>query len=250
MSIISVELLKSVIQYQKMKKQILILPFIALLFVQCSHTYSRMRSSPQDVITESLFNDKDRTLSEDNIKTLLDGKLILPDTLRVAVFQVGMNNRFYSNMLYQRTNEVSVRGRQSLFDSLSLRLKQNPRVEEIHAIPTMMLSTYPNITQLREASVRLQSDVLLVYSTVSDIYTRYKVIKKDEVKAFATTELFLLDIRTGLIPFSTVVTKDVLAKETKGELSDETRKRAEQEATLMTLLEIGEQVKAFLSKNK
>jgi hypothetical protein len=51
-----------------------------------------------------------------------------------------------------------------------------------------------------------------------------------------------------LIPFSTVVTKDVLAKEIKGELSDETRKRAEQEATLMTLLEIGEQVKAFLSK--
>jgi hypothetical protein len=75
-----------------------------------------------------------------------------------------------------------------------------------------------------------------------------KIIKKDEIKAFATTELFLLDVRTSLIPFSTVVTKDYLAKEIKGELNAETRKRAEQEATLMTLLEIGEQVKTFLSK--
>lgn len=233
-----------------MKKQILILPFITLLFVQCNSTYNRMSNSSRNIITESLFNDKDRTLSEDNIKTLLDGKLVLPDTLRVAVFKVGMNNHFYSNMLYTRNYESSIRGQQSLFDSLATRLKQNARVEEVHSIPTMMLSDYPNITQLREASVRLQSDILVVYSTTSDIYYHSKIIKKDEIKAFATTEFFLLDVRTSLIPFSTVVTKDYLAKEIKGELNAETRKRAEQEATLMTLLEIGEQVKAFLSKNK
>jgi hypothetical protein len=231
-----------------MKKQILILPFIALLFVQCSSTYPRMNNSSKNIITESLFNDKDRTLSEENIKTLLDGKLVLPDTLRLAVFKVGMNNRFYTNMLYTRNYESSIRGQQSLFDSLAVRLKQNIRVEQVHSIPTMMLSTYPNITQLREASVRLQSDVLIVYSTTSDIYYHSKFIKKDEIKAFATTELFLLDVRTSLIPFSTVVTKDYLAKEIKGELNAETRKRAEQEATLMTLLEIGEQVKVFLNK--
>jgi hypothetical protein len=230
-----------------MKKQILIYPILALLFIQCN-SYQRMGNPSREIITESLFNDKDRTLSEENIKTLLNGKLILPDTLRVAVFKVGMNNHFYSKMLYQRNSEVMVRGHQSLFDSLSVSLKQNPRVEEVHAIPTMMLSTYPNITQLREASVRLQSDILLVYSTTSDIYYHSKIIKKDEVKAFATTELFLLDIRTGLIPFSTVVTKDFVAKEIKGELSEEIRKRAEQEATLMTLMEIGEQIKVFLKK--
>jgi hypothetical protein len=231
-----------------MKKRILILPFIALLFVQCGSTYSRMNNSSKNIITESLFNDKDRTLSEENIKTLLDGKLVLPDTLRLAVFKVGMNNHFYSNMLYTRNYESSIKGQQSLFDSLAVRLKQNVRVEQVHSIPTMMLSAYPNITQLREASVRLQSDVLIVYSTTSDIYYHSKIIKKDEIKAFATTELFLLDVRTSLIPFSTVVTKDYVAKEIKGELNAETRKRAEQEATLLTLLEIGEQVKTFLSK--
>jgi hypothetical protein len=230
-----------------MKKQILILPLIALFFIQCE--VSRQMGNPsRQVITESLFNDKDRTLSEENIKTLLDGKLILPDTLRVAVFKVGMNNHFYSNMLYSRNYEVSIKGQQNLFDSLAASLKQNARIEQVHSIPTMMLSTYPNITQLREASVRLQSDILIVYSTTSDIYYHQKVIKKDEIKAFATTELFVLDVRTSLIPFSTVVTKDFIAKEIKGELNAETRKRAEQEATLQTLMEIGEQVKKFLNK--
>ena len=230
-----------------MKKQILILPLIALFFIQCSIN-REMGNPSRQVITESLFNDKDRTLSEENIKTLLDGKLILPDTLRVAVFKVGMNNHFYSNMLYSRNYEVSIKGQQNLFDSLAASLKQNARIEQVHSIPTMMLSTYPNITQLREASVRLQSDILIVYSTTSDIYYHQKIIKKDEIKAFATTELFVLDVRTSLIPFSTVVTKDYIAKEIKGELNAETRKRAEQEATLQTLMEIGEQVKKFLNK--
>jgi hypothetical protein len=230
-----------------MKKHILILPMIALFFTQCS-TYQRTGNPSREVITESLFNDKDRTLSEESIQLLLRGKLILPDTLRVAVFKVGMNNRFYSNMLYARNYEVSVKGLQNLFDSLAVSLKQHARIEQVHSIPTMMLSTYPNITQLREASVRLQSDVLLVYSTTSDMYYHNKALKKDEVKAFATTELFLLDIRTSLIPFSTVVTKDFLTKKIKGELRAETRKRAEQEATLQTLMEISTQLKTFLNQ--
>jgi hypothetical protein len=229
-----------------MKKQIFALPIIALLFIQCNTTYQRAKTG--NPITESLFNDKDRTLSEENIKILLDGELILPDTLRLAVFKVGMNNRFYSNMLYGQVNEMIVRGQQNVFDSLTTRLKQHNRIQQVHAIPTMMLSTYPNITQLREASVRLQSDILLVYSTTSDIYYHQKVLKKDEIKAFATTEVFLLDVRTSLIPFSTVVTKDFLTKEIKGELKAETRKRAEQEATLLTLMDISEQIKAFLNK--
>ena len=44
------------------------------------------------------------------------------------------------------------------------------------------------------------------------------------------------------------MTKDFLTKEIKGELTAETRKRAEQEATLLTLMDISEQIKAFLGK--
>lgn len=196
-------------------------------------------------ITESLFNDKDRTLSESDIQKLLEGRLKLPDTLRLAVFKTGMNNHFY-NKFYFQADENSVKAQQSYIDTLVAGLKYNTRVESVHPIPSLMLSANPTITQLRETSVRLLSDLLIVYSTTSDIYYKFKAFKKNETKAFATTEVFLMDIRTGLVPFSTVVTKDYYTKVIKDESQDETRKRAEREAVILTLVEIGKQIDTFL----
>ena len=109
-----------------------------------------------------------------------------------------------------------------------------------------MLSNSPTITQLRETSVRLLSDLLIVYSSTSDIYYKYKAFKKDEAKAFATTEVMIMDIRTGLIPFSTTITKDYLTQSMSGELIAETRKRAEKEAVILTLVETGKRIDAFI----
>ncbi len=203
----------------------------------------------REPITESLFNDKDRTLSESDIQKLLAGRLVLPETLRLAVFKFGMNNRFYYRYNYL-PDENLVKAHQSYLDTLVSGLKNNNRVESVHPIPSLMLSANPTITQLRETSVRLQSDVLLVYSTTSDIYYKYKAFKKNETKAFATTEVFLMDIRTGLVPFSTVVTKDFYTKVIHDETVEETRKRAEQEAVILTLVEVGKQVNGFLKDFK
>ncbi len=201
-------------------------------------------------ITESLFNDKDRTLLESDIQKLLDGRLVLPDTLRLAVFKFGMNNQFYSKYNYYRADENLVKAQQSYIDTLVAGLKNNRRVESVHPIPSLMLSSNPTITQLRETSVRLLSDLLLVYSTTSDIYYKFKAFKKDETKAFATTEVFLMDIRTGLVPFSTVVTKDCYTKVLKDESEDEVRKRAEREAVILTLTEASKQIDIFIKTYK
>ena len=75
-----------------------------------------------------------------------------------------------------------------------------------------MVGGNASITQLREAAVRLQADMLLIFSLKSDIYSKYRAFAKDEAKAFATNETLLMDIRTGVIPFSNVVTRDTLIK--------------------------------------
>ena len=231
-----------------MKKCHLLLLFILFLFSNCSMKRA-YNTSLKEPITESLFNDKDRTLSESDIQKLLDGKLNLPDTLRLAVFKYGMNNHYYSKFSY-RADENLVKAQQSYIDTLVAGLKGNRRIESVHPIPSLMLSTDPTITQLRETSVRLLSDLLLVYSTTSDIYYKFKTFKKDETKAFATTEVFLMDIRTGLVPFSTVITKDFYTKVLKDETQDEARKRAEKEATILTLIEVGQRVNSFMSTYK
>ena len=66
------------------------------------------------------------------------------------------------------------------------------------------------------------------------------MFKKNEVKAFATCESLLMDIRTGVIPFSDVLTHDVLKKKEDEDFNnDELRKRAIQEASKLTLESLG-----------
>ena len=232
-----------------MKKLLFPLLILALFISSCG-TYPRtLQRDLREPITESLFADKDRTLSEENIQKLLDGKLTLPDTLRIALFRYGMNNRSYSKFM-NYADENAVKSQQSYIDTLVAGLKDNRRVKNVHPIPSLMLSSSPTITQLRETSVRLLSDLLIVYSSTSDIYYKYKVFKKDETKAFATTEVLIMDIRTGLIPFSTTITKDFLTKTLPDETIDETRKRAEKEAVILTLMETGSRIDTFLAGYK
>jgi hypothetical protein len=103
------------------------------------------------------------------------------------------------------------------------------------------------VTNIREAAVRMQADMVVVYSIAGDIYSSYKLFSKPEIKAFATTQLVILDTRTGLIPFSTISTKDFLSQKKKEELDQlEARNRIQNTAVLLTIEEIGEKINEFL----
>ena len=95
----------------------------------------------------------------------------------------------------------------------------------------------------------MQADIAVVYSINSDIYSKYKLFSKADIKAFATTQLILLDIRTGLVPFSAIVTRDTLSQKKKEELDHaEAANRIQNEAVLLTIHDIGQQIAAFLDK--
>ena len=117
-------------------------------------------------------------------------------------------------------------------------------------MPDLLISKPASFTSIREAAVRMQADIVVVYSIAGDIYSNYKFFTKPDIKAFATTQLIVLDVRTGLIPFSTVVTKDVLSQRKKEELNNsEASSRIQQEAVLLTINEIGQKIKDFLTAN-
>ena len=59
------------------------------------------------------------------------------------------------------------------------------------------------------AEVKLLPDIVVVYNTRSDIYYRYRVFSKSGIKAFVTTQVIIQDVRTGLIPFTTLVTREL-----------------------------------------
>ncbi len=84
-------------------------------------------------ITESLFEAKGRTLSEESIQMLLNGKLQLSDTLRIAIFNYTPNT---SNSYYKRyygnywNNEEYLQLQQAYMDVLVNTLEGNPRVKK------------------------------------------------------------------------------------------------------------------------
>ncbi len=200
------------------------------------------------LITQSLFNDKAATISEENIQRILGGiTQKLPQQLKVAIMRLE-NPQQRRQYWYYRNDEDYLKTQQSYLDLFAQKLKQSSRVVKMAVIPDLLISKTPSFTNIREAAVRLEADAVVVYSITSDLYAKYKFFSKPDIKAFATTQLMILDVRTGLIPFTTIVTMDRLSQKNKGELSnDEAATRIQNEAVLLTINEIGQQINDFLN---
>jgi len=62
------------------------------------------------------------------------------------------------------------------------------------------------------------------------------LFSKTSIKAFATTQLIILDVRTGLVPFTSIVTKDFQDKKNEIDLNEsEAINRVKNQAVLLTL---------------
>ncbi|MBK6929539.1 MAG: hypothetical protein IPH12_01250 [Saprospirales bacterium] len=206
--------------------------------------YRYADDGPGGPITHSLFEHKERTISEFDIPRILDGKIALRDTIRLAVFQFGAAQA----RRIPWYDEENLKTQQQWLDSFTLALQRAPRIQRVQYLPGMITGDNPDIHQLRESAVRLQADMLLVYSLNSDLFLKYRTFKKEEAKAFATCEILLMDIRTGVIPFTYIATTSAQSKKEKSDFDPgELNKRARDKAVLQVMLECGQKVADFLS---
>ncbi len=233
-------------------KHIAFIISLSILFASCDTTSkissltNQTENNTDTLITQSLFNDKASAISEEGIQKILDGNYRLPEKMSVVIVRIENNQQRRS---YYRDDEAYLKTQQSYLDLFEEKFKQSPRVMKVSIIPDLLISKTPSFTNIREAAVRMQANVVVIYSITSDIYSKYKLFTKPDIKAFATTQLILLDVRTGLIPFSTIVTKDLLSQKKKEELDNpEARNRIQNEAVLLTINEIGQKITDFLNK--
>ncbi|TDK45558.1 hypothetical protein [Algoriphagus formosus] len=230
-------------------------PFLLLLFafyacttVKPTGTGSSAQAYYQSEppITQSLFADQSSTISEENIRKILEGTYSLPENLRISLVKLESTQNQRS---YYWNNEEYLKSQQEYLDRFTESFKRSERVQQVSQIPDLLISSNPSFTTIREVAVRTQSDLVVIYSINSDLYSHYKVFAKTDMKAFATTQLILMDVRTGLIPFSTIVTEEFQSKRMDGELNDnEAANRIKNEAVLLTIQEIGEQINQFLNQ--
>lgn len=196
------------------------------------------------LITQSLFNDKTASISEDNIRKILDGNYTLPGKIRIAIVKLENPQAKYS-----WNDETYLKNQQAYADTLIQQFRQSPSVSEVTIIPGILMPGTPTYTSIREAAVRMQADVVAIYTIAGDLYSRYRLFNKADIKAFATTQLILMDVRTGLIPFTSIITKDHLSQKNNSELNyAEATTRIQNEAVLLTLNETGQKISSFLNK--
>ena len=235
-----------------MKQTSILIGFIVLI-TACSTSRrfdntSVVSAAEDTLITHSLFSDRASTISEEHIQKILDGSYKLPQQLRVAMVRLesAPQSRRYNWNYF--TDEQYLKTQQSYLDLFSEQLKQSNRVTKLNIVPDLLVSKTPTFTSIREAAVRMQADIVVVYAITSDLYSKYKLFSKTDLKAFATTQLIILDVRTGLVPFSTIVTKDYLSQKKKEELDhSEAASRIQNEAVLLTINDIGQKLTEFLN---
>ena len=201
-------------------------------------------SEPDPPITKSLFNDKSATISEENIQKILEGNFSLPNDLRVSIVRLASTQNYRTHYW---NDEGYLKAQQEYLDLFTSSFGQSKRVKKVSKIPNLLISNNPTFTNIREAAVRTQSDIVVIYAIDSDLYSKYKLFSKSVIKAFATTQLIILDVRTGLIPFSVIATKEYQSKRKENELNDnEAANRIKNEAVLLTIEEISQKINNFL----
>ena len=218
--------------------------FLPLLFAGCAAPVSTLAVPPEEPGVFSLFSGDGSGLDEATIARLLDSRVEVPKDARIAVLQAPSRSRYPTYYVTER--DVSTR--EAHIDTLGARLVP-VGVREIESIPSLLVPEQPSVPVLREIAVRLQADALLLYRVNGDLYQNVRLFRSDQFKAYATCEAILLDVRTGAIPFTTVVTRECLTQSQDSDLTtSDARRRAEQQAILLALSEMGREVATFLSQ--
>lgn len=205
----------------------------------------------QPTLTASLFKADQAVMEDVAIQRILASKVVLAKEARIALLKFpepqNMALRYYGYQYWR--SEDYLKTQQEYIDTITRKLTASDRVSEVILLPSLVTPTQATIPTLREAAVRLQADLLLVFRLVSDIYYQPKLFARDEVKAYCTCEVVLLDVRTGTIPFTTVTTRDQLEKKEKQDLNvNETMRRAETGAVLDALNAASDKLVTFLAK--
>jgi hypothetical protein len=207
-------------------------------------TYER-RQAP------NLFKGDTAVMSDAAIQRVMSYTFVPQDSMRVAIYRMensGTGLRKYYGYQYWRDEEF-LETQENNYAALRDALIKSRSVSEAKQMPSILIAEAPSLAILREAAARLQADLILIYSVNSETFEKLRVFAPNTIKSYSTCELVLFDVRSGIVPFSSIVTEKVETEKTKDEVSEsEARKRAENEAIMKALNRLGLQVSGFLKR--
>ena len=124
-------------------------------------------------LESSLFRGDQDFVSEDAVQKILPSKITLPPKAKIAILKYDGSEEerlavTYYGYFYSRS-EGYVKLQQTLLDTVQSILLSSGRISEAASLPSLLVPKQPTISMLRQAGVRLQADLMLVYRVTSDI---------------------------------------------------------------------------------
>jgi hypothetical protein len=200
--------------------------------------YASSAYQNRNALSQSLFKSDQAVLSNEEIERILGGKIQLPRPAHLTVLRLGSSQEVLSwAFLSGSENPLSV-------------LQSSQRLTRVSWLPSLLVPQELTVPLLREAAARFQADLLLVYRSPCQRFQDYRIFGTDKAQTYCIAEGILLDVRTGVIPFSTATTQEVRVEEkkTEGDVSFyETMQKAEAQATAQALTELAQQLSEFLA---
>jgi hypothetical protein len=192
-----------------------------------------------DSLKDSLFKGDQSVLSDQDIARILGTQLKLADRHRLAILSLSSYSPWSEDIADMEAKN---------FDNLVRTLKTSPQLTEVR-LPSLLVPEKRTVPYLREASARIQADLLFVYTARILSFRRDRFLKPDEVKAQCVAESVLLDVRTGIVIHTGRATENIAMQKTPADLNfSETIARAESDARGKALLTLANSVVAHLAE--
>jgi len=204
--------------------------------------YFVAREAAQDEEPQSLFPSDLAVLSDSAIRRILGYRLTIEEVDKIAIMQLG------GRWGYRWWTDATARMNEFVTGRLVAVLDSSPRIRDAAILPTLMVPRERSMPYLREAATRFQAGLLFVFRPDCETFQRARFLAADEVRATCTVEAVLLDVRTGIVPFSQLATQEYVARKTGDDANfQETIVRAELQAITDGLEEVAKAAIAFLS---
>ena len=233
--------------YRSSSLAVSLVMLVGLLQLSCaakrapySGYFSSLDYQARETLGQSLFKGDLSLLSNEEIDRILSSKIELPHNARLALLQLGGD-------LHVLVLPVSDADEGDSLAALFERLGASERLSSVTFLPSLLVPASISVAKLREAAARFQADLLFIYRTPCQQYHRNRFLGADEAKAYCIAEGVLLDVRTGIIPFSTVATSTFGAVQGPEDLTSyETLRRSQSQAIAQALGDLAEDLLAFL----
>ena len=161
----------------------------------------------------------DKNFTHKQITDLLSKKINLRRASKIAIVRLGNENTFDHNLsaidkMGQQSQLITEQGA-THFKQMTTKSKY---IKDVSPIPGFIMPKESTIENLRDVAAMLQADYVLVIRSRSHTRYNFKLFKNNEAKGTTTMEAILMDVRTGVVPFTSIAT--VSFQDKKNEKTD------------------------------